>query len=72
MNLVRFSASFALHLISFISYNNFDFNISAINLVPLIGSDELIENFVLNFKESIHLYITSSFTRFCLEDYWNL
>lgn len=43
-----------------------------IKLIPLIGTDNLIEDFVTNFKESIQLYTTSSFIRSCLEGYRDL
>lgn len=43
-----------------------------IKLIPLIGTDKLIEEFVTNFKESIQLYTTSSFIRSCLEGYRGL
>lgn len=42
--------------------------ITFVKLVPLIGTDSLIENFVLNFKESIQLYTTSSFIRGILDE----
>jgi len=42
--------------------------LSFVNIIPLIGSDILIEEFVMNFKESIQLYRTSSFVRSCLEN----
>lgn len=46
---------------------NKDNEITFVKLVPLIGTDILIENFVSNFKESIELYNTSSFIKSCLE-----
>lgn len=47
-------------------------DLTFIKLIPLIGTDKLIEEFVLNFKESIQLYTTSSFIRSCLEGYRGL
>lgn len=41
--------------------------LSFVNLIPLVGSNILIEEFITNFKESIQLYTTSSFIRSCLE-----
>jgi len=41
--------------------------LSFVNIIPLIGSNILIEEFIINFKESIQLYTTSSFIRSCLE-----
>ena len=59
-----------LHVeLEILKYNN---ELSFINLVPLIGTDKLIEEFVLNFKESTQLYTTSSFIRSCLEGYRGL
>ena len=44
-----------------------DNEISFVKMVPIIGTDSLIENFVSNFKESIQLYTTSSFIRGVLD-----
>lgn len=52
-----------------LKHNN---ELSFINIIPLIGTDILIEEFVSNFKESIQLYTTSSFIRSCLEGYRGL
>jgi len=41
--------------------------ITLVKIVPKIGTDLLIKNFVSNFEESIHLYITSSFIRGLLD-----
>ena len=38
-----------------------------IKFIPITGTENLIENFVLNFFESIELYKTSSFIKACLE-----
>ena len=59
-----------LHIeLEILKHNN---ELSFIKLVPLIGTDKLIEEFVSNFKESIQLYTTSSFIRSCLEGYRGL
>lgn len=42
-------------------------NLSIIKIIPLIGNNILIDNFVSNFTESIQLYTTSSFIKACLE-----
>lgn len=42
-------------------------DLSFVNLLPLVGSNILIEEFIINFKESIQLYKTSSFIRSYLE-----
>ena len=39
---------------------------STVKIIPLIGTDILLENFASNFRESIELYTTSSFIRECL------
>lgn len=51
---------------------NKDDEISFVKFVPIIGTDTLIENFVLNFTESIHLYTTSSFIKSYLEGNFDL
>ena len=54
-----------LHLeLEFLKHND---EVSFVNIIPLIGSNILIEEFITNFKESIQLYATSSFIRSCLE-----
>ena len=59
-----------LHVeLEILKHNN---ELSFIKLVPLIGTDKLIEEFVSNFKESIQLYTTSSFIRSCLDGYRGL
>ena len=40
---------------------------SFVNIIPLTGSDTLINEFVSNFKESLQLYTTSSFIRAYLD-----
>ena len=47
-------------------------DISFVQIIPLIGSDILIEDFVSNFKESIQLYTTSSFIRSWLDRTYDL
>ena len=42
-------------------------DISFVKFKPLICSDDLLENFISNFSESIQLYATSPFIRSCLE-----
>ena len=50
-----------LHLeIEIFKYNDVK---SFVNIIPLTGSDALINEFVSNFKESLQLYTTSSFIR---------
>jgi hypothetical protein len=59
----------ALHIE--LEFINKDADISSVKILPIMGSDVLIEKFVSNFSESIHLYQTSSFIRSCLErDTW--
>lgn len=59
-----------LHIeLEILRHNN---ELSFVNVVPLIGTDKLIEEFVSNFKESIQLYTTSSFIRSCLDGYRGL
>jgi len=59
-----------LHIeLEILRHNN---ELSFVNVIPLIGTDKLIEEFVSNFKESIQLYTTSSFIRSCLEWYRGL
>ena len=43
---------------------NKDNIISVVKIIPLIGTDILIDNFVSNFTESIEVYTSSS----CLEE----
>lgn len=45
---------------------------SYVKIIPLIGTDYLIKNFVSNFAEAIHLYTTSSFIKSCLEENFRL
>jgi len=60
----------SLHVeLEILKYNN---ELTFINIVPLIGTDKLIEEFVSNFKESIQLYTTSSFIKSCLDGYRGL
>lgn len=46
---------------------NKDLDFCEVKIIPLIGTDKLIDNFISNFKESIELYTTSSFIRGYLE-----
>ena len=41
--------------------------ISFVKMVPIMGTDSLVDNFVSNFTESIQLYTTSSFIRGVLD-----
>jgi hypothetical protein len=43
-------------------------NTTMVRFITLIGSNSLIERFVLNFKESIELYLSSTFIKSCLEN----
>lgn len=45
---------------------------SFVNIIPLTGSDTIINEFTSNFKETIQLYKTSSFIRACLEGHSGL
>lgn len=47
-------------------------DLSFVNIIPLVGSSILIEEFITNFRESIELYTTSLFIRSCFEDYRSL
>jgi hypothetical protein len=38
-----------------------------VSFIPIIGSENLIDKFVSNFKESIQLYTSSPFIKACLE-----
>lgn len=42
--------------------------ISFVKMIPIIGTNSLIEIFVSNFKESVELYTTSSFIRNILNE----
>lgn len=42
-------------------------DLSFVNIIPLVGNNILIEEFITNFRESIELYTTSSFIRSCFE-----
>ena len=55
----------SLHIeLEILRHNN---EISFVKMIPIIGTDSLIENFVSNFEESIQLYTTSSFIRGVLD-----
>lgn len=57
----------SLHIeLEIVKQNN---ELSFIKIIPIIGTNKLIEEFIANFKESIQLYNTSSFIRSCLKGY---
>lgn len=60
----------SLHIELEIIYESIEY--STVKFVPVIGTENIIENFVSNFVESIELYRTSPFIRACLEKNWGL